>query len=69
MPSVQAILPDESIVYVPAWVTDHASFLRWAASDEASERGKIGYLHRLLRQHNGTDISQSHQASCLAGYP
>lgn len=45
MPSVQAILPDESIVHVPAWVTDHASFLRWATSDEAPERGKIGYLH------------------------
>ncbi len=45
MPSVRFILPDESVVHVPAWVTDHASFLRWAASDEAPERGKIGYLH------------------------
>lgn len=41
--SITAIFED-SIVKVPAWVIDNASFLRWAESDEAPQKGKIGYL-------------------------
>jgi Uma2 family endonuclease len=45
MPSIQTILPDESVVTVPAWVTDHPSFVRWISSDDAPDKGKISYLH------------------------
>lgn len=31
-------------IRVPAWVQDHASFLRWATSPEAPEKGKYAYL-------------------------
>lgn len=31
-------------IRVPAWVQDHASFLRWATSAEAPEKGKYAYL-------------------------
>ncbi|HQR08764.1 MAG TPA: Uma2 family endonuclease [Gemmatales bacterium] len=41
--SITAIFED-SIVKVPAWVVDNNSFLRWAESDQAPEKGKIGYL-------------------------
>lgn len=34
----------DSEIRVPAWVQDHASFLRWATSPEAPEKGKYAYL-------------------------
>jgi Uma2 family endonuclease len=48
MPAIQAILPDETVVHVPAWVTDHASFVRWLESEEAPEYGKIGFIEGTL---------------------
>lgn len=35
-------------VQIPDWVTTNASFLRWAQSDDAPEKGKYGFLHRQL---------------------
>jgi Uma2 family endonuclease len=35
---------DETEIRIPAWVRDHASFLRWATSAEAPEKGKYAYL-------------------------
>ena len=31
-------------VLIPDWIVDNATFLRWAESDDAPERGKIGYF-------------------------
>lgn len=46
MPTVQATLADDTRIEIPGWISDNASFLRWAESDDAPEKGKIGY-------HNG----------------
>jgi len=35
-------------VSIPDWVTTNASFLRWAQSDDAPEKGKYGFLHHQL---------------------
>lgn len=35
---------EDDCVAVPAWVTDLASFRRWADSDEFPEKARIGYL-------------------------
>lgn len=35
---------NETEVRVPSWVRDHASFLRWATSSDAPEKGKVSYL-------------------------
>jgi Uma2 family endonuclease len=43
MPTIHAAF-EESEVRIPSWVTDNASFLRWAESDDAPQRGKIGYF-------------------------
>lgn len=65
MPSVHAIFPDESIVHVPGWITDHASFLHWISSDDAPERGKISYLHDTV-QLDGTREQLLHNLIKLA---
>jgi len=44
MPTVLTPLQDGPVVTVPAWVTDNASFLRWAESEAAPERGKYGFF-------------------------
>lgn len=44
MPAIHATLVDESVIEVPAWVIDNASFLRWAESEEAPEKGKFGFI-------------------------
>ena len=44
MPDLLTPLQDGPVVCVPAWVTDNASFLRWAESDDAPEQGKYGYF-------------------------
>jgi Uma2 family endonuclease len=36
-------MPDKNVV-VPEWVRDHASFRRWACSDEYPERGQFSWL-------------------------
>lgn len=46
MPTVQATLADDTRIEIPEWICDNASFLRWAESSDAPEKGKIGY-------HNG----------------
>jgi len=40
MPAI--VLGDHAVI--PAWVQDHASFCRWALSDEYPERGRFAYL-------------------------
>jgi Uma2 family endonuclease len=35
-------------VEIPEWVTTNASFLRWAQSDDAPEKGKFGFLRNQL---------------------
>lgn len=35
-------------VSIPDWVTTNASFLRWAQSENAPEKGKYGFLHHQL---------------------
>jgi Uma2 family endonuclease len=47
MPEILNIL-DDSEVIIPAWVTDNASFLRWAESDDAPEKGRYGFLQNQL---------------------
>jgi Uma2 family endonuclease len=49
------LMPDGSLVSVPFWVVDHASFLRWAESDEAPEKGKINYYHGAVQIDNGAE--------------
>lgn len=44
MPTLLTPLQDGPVVSVPAWVTDNASFLRWAESDDAPEQGKYGFF-------------------------
>ncbi len=44
MPAVLTPQQDGSEVLIPDWIVDNASFLRWAESDGAPERGKIGYF-------------------------
>jgi len=44
MPAVLTPQQDGSEVLIPDWIVDNASFLRWAESDDAPERGKIGYF-------------------------
>ncbi|MFT3880538.1 MAG: Uma2 family endonuclease [Gemmatales bacterium] len=44
MPAVLTPHQDGTEVLVPDWIVDNASFLRWAESDEAPTRGKIGYF-------------------------
>jgi len=44
MPAAFTAIFEDSIIKVPAWVIDNNSFLRWAESDEAPEKSKIGYL-------------------------
>ncbi len=34
----------EGSVQIPFWVTDHASFRRWAFSDDFPERGRFAFL-------------------------
>jgi len=48
MPNVLTPLQDGPVVCVPAWVTDNASFLRWAESDESPDRGKYGFFQSEL---------------------
>ena len=43
MPTVQTTLFDNTRIEIPSWINDNTSFLRWAESDEAPEKGKIGY--------------------------
>ncbi len=44
MPAVLTPQQDGSEVLIPDWIVDNASFLQWAESDDAPERGKIGYF-------------------------
>ena len=44
MPAALTPHQDGQEVFVPEWIVDNASFLRWAESDEAPTRGKIGYF-------------------------
>ena len=48
MPAIHATLVDETVIQVPAWVIDNASFLRWAESEEAPEKGKIGFIDGVM---------------------
>ncbi len=48
MPAIHATISDEMVVRVPSWVIDNTSFLRWAESDEAPDKGKIGYINGTL---------------------
>jgi Uma2 family endonuclease len=43
--SVNTIVFDEERVVIPGWVTDHASFRRWAQSDDFPETGSVGFLN------------------------
>jgi Uma2 family endonuclease len=40
MPAI--VLEDQAVI--PAWVQDHASFVRWTLSDEYPERGRFAFL-------------------------
>jgi len=40
--------PDQQVVSIPGWVTDLASFRRWACSDEFPETGQYSHLDGLL---------------------
>ncbi len=40
MPAI--VLGDQAVI--PAWVQDHASFVRWALSDDYPERGRFAFL-------------------------
>ncbi len=42
--AMSPIVLEESI-RIPCWVSDHASFRRWACSDEFPEHGKFSYLN------------------------
>lgn len=48
MPDLLTPLQDGPVVHIPAWVVDNASFLRWAESPEAPERGKFGFFQGKL---------------------
>jgi Uma2 family endonuclease len=41
---LNTIVFDEQTVVIPGWVTDHASFRRWAHSDDFPETGSVGFL-------------------------
>jgi Uma2 family endonuclease len=56
MPAVQAILPDETIIRIPEWVKDNASFLRWAESEEAPQQGKMGFIEGTVRFDNTMEL-------------
>jgi len=43
---------------IPAWVTDHAAFRRWTASDEFPDRGRISYI----RGRVWVDMSMEHDS-------
>ncbi len=49
MPAFITAMSDDTFVEVPAWVIDNASFLRWAESDDAPDKGKISYLQGTVR--------------------
>ena len=44
MATVVSPQQDGSQVLIPEWIIDNTSFLRWAVSDDAPSRGKIGYF-------------------------
>lgn len=44
MPAVLTPHEDGTQTLIPAWIKDNASFLRWAESEDAPQRGKIGYF-------------------------
>jgi Uma2 family endonuclease len=45
MPAIHATLMDETVIEVPAWVIDNASFLRWAESEDAPDHSKVGFIN------------------------
>jgi Uma2 family endonuclease len=47
MPEILNFVDDAEIV-IPAWVTDNASFLRWAESADAPAKGRYGFLQNQL---------------------
>src|SRR5215203_2343598 len=47
MPEILTHIDDVEVV-IPAWVTDNASFVRWAESDDAPEKGRYGFYHDQL---------------------
>jgi Uma2 family endonuclease len=44
MATVHATFEENDQFLIPEWVRDNASFLRWAESDDAPQRGRIGYF-------------------------
>src|SRR5262249_42103070 len=38
------VVRDDQVVHIPAWVTDHDSFRRWAWSDDFPEKIRVCYL-------------------------
>lgn len=44
MATVHASFEQDVQVLIPAWITDNASFLRWAESEDAPQHAKIGYF-------------------------
>jgi Uma2 family endonuclease len=38
------VVRDDQVVHIPAWVTDHDSFRRWARSDDFPEKIRVCYL-------------------------
>jgi Uma2 family endonuclease len=47
MPVLLAPYADEE-VFIPEWVTSNETFLRWAESNEAPEKGRFGFLENQL---------------------
>lgn len=45
MPASITAVFEDSVVKVPSWVIDNTSFLRWASSEDAPEKSKVGYLY------------------------
>lgn len=82
MPTLLTPLQDGPVVTVPAWVTDNASFLRWAESDQAPEQGKYGFfqgelwvdhtmellLHNLIKTAIGFEVMTWAKAHGLGQY-
>ena len=82
MPAVQTIFPDDSVIRIPSWVIDYTSFLRWAESDDAPEKGKLGFingavwvdnsmeqiLHNLIKYAVAQDILNWNRAHHLGHY-